>query len=78
MPPIASNTIRRYDFGEVGVALLEKCVTVRVGLRSYILKLQPVSQTPSALCRSRCRTLSSFSNIMSACTPQCLVIIIMY
>ena len=56
-----------------GVALLEKvwlcwrkCVTAGQTLRPYMLKLGPIVQSPSAVCRSRCKTLSS-SSTMSAC-----------
>ena len=62
-----------------GVALLE-CVTLleevcHCGGRLWRLlcaqTMPCVTQSPSAACRSRYRTLSSFSSTMSACMPPC-------
>ena len=43
---IASGTIRRYGFGEIGMALLEVCHCGGFEV-SYMLKSCPVSQTTS-------------------------------
>jgi hypothetical protein len=62
-----SGTIRRYDLAGIGLALSEKYVTVGAGFE--VLDAQARSSGSVFLlgmCKSRCRTLSSFSGTMAA------------
>jgi hypothetical protein len=67
--------IRRHDLVGVGVAFLWKCVTVKAGFEVTNAQAMPSvgMQSPSAACKSRCRTLSSFSSTMSACMLPCFL-----
>ena len=65
--PIGSGSTRRHDFVGVGVVLLEEVCHCGGRLWGLLCSsyAQCGTQSPSAACRSRCRTLSSFSSTMS-------------
>ena len=62
---IESGTIRRYGLVRGNTLLWRQAVM------SPLLKLCPVTQPFSPVCRSRCRALSSFSRTMSASMLPC-------